>query len=160
MDTIAFKVRPSGHWFGDEIEIEINGERLVDRLRAFELPLAQAEGSTNIAGGYSGLPASSYLLPSRHFLGEQAHPDMREERVELLLCRDCGEMGCWPMLARIEVTDERVTWSDFQQPHRNGRGRSAFWDYTHFGSFVFERGQYERALREAKRTLPNDAARG
>jgi hypothetical protein len=30
MDTIAFKVRPSGHWFGDEIEIEINGGSLVE----------------------------------------------------------------------------------------------------------------------------------
>ncbi len=51
MDTIAFKVRSSEHWFGDEIEIEINGESLVAKLRTFEMPFAQAEGSPNIAGG-------------------------------------------------------------------------------------------------------------
>ena len=149
MDTIVFKVQPSEHCLGDEIEIEINGESLVAKLQAFELPFAQAEGSAKIAGRYSGLPASSCLLSSRHFLGEQAHPEMRDERVELLLCRDCGEIGCWPILARIEVAEDRVTWSDFQQPHRTGRGKSAVWDYAHFGPFVFERAHYEQALREA-----------
>jgi hypothetical protein len=151
MDTIAFKVRPSEHWFGDEIEVEINGESLVAKLRAFEMPLARAEGSPRIAGGYSGLPASSHLLPSRHFFGEQAHPETREERVEVLLCGDCGEMGCWPMLARIAVAEDRVIWSDFQQPHRTGRGKSAVWDYTRFGPFVFERAQYEQALLGASK---------
>jgi hypothetical protein len=151
MDTIAFQVRPSEHWFGDEIEIEINSESLVAKLKAFEMPFAQAEGSPRIAGGYSGLPASSYLLPSRHFYGEQAHPETREGRVELLLCRDCGEIGCWPILARIEVAEDQVTWSDFQQPHRTGPGKSAVWDYSHFGPFVFERVQYDEALQEASK---------
>ena len=149
MDTIAFKVQPSQHWFGDEIEIAINGESLVTKLRAFEMPFAQAEGAPRIAGGYSGLPASSHLLPSRHFFGEQNNPETRAGRVELLLCRDCGEIGCWPILARIEVTNDRVTWSDFQQPYRTGWGKAAVWDFSHFGPFVFERGQYEKALREA-----------
>jgi hypothetical protein len=149
MDTIAFKVRPSEHWYGDEIEIEINGESLVAKLKAFEMPLAQAEGSPKIAGGYSGLPASSYMLPSKHFFSEQAHPETREGRVELLLCGGCGEIGCWPMLARIEITEDRVTWSDFRQPHRTGRRKSAVWDYAQFGPFVFERAQYEAALRQA-----------
>lgn len=154
MDTITFKVRPSEHWFGEEIEIEINGESLAAKLRAFEMPLARAEGSPKIAGDYSGLPASSYLLPSRHFFGEQAHPETREERVELLLCGGCGEIGCWPILARIAVAEDRVIWNDFQQPHRTGRGKSAVWDYARFGPFVFERAQYERALREAAESRP------
>jgi hypothetical protein len=149
MDKIVFKVRPSEHWFGDEIEIEIDGESLVAKLRAFEMPLARAEGHPNIAGGYSGLPAASHLLPSRHFLGEQRHPETRQGRLELLLCRDCGEIGCWPMLARIEVAEDRVTWTDFQQPHRAGRGKSAAWDYSSFGPFVFDRAHYEEALRSA-----------
>ena len=68
MDTIAFKVRPSDHGFGNEIEIEINGESLVSNLRAFEMPLAQAEGHPNIAGGYSGLPASFSLAAIEAFL--------------------------------------------------------------------------------------------
>ena len=49
------------------------------------------------------------------------------------------------MPARIELTQHRVTWNDFQQPHRNGRGKSAVWDYAHFGPFVIERAQYEAA---------------
>ena len=130
-------------------EIEIDGKSLVAKLKAFETPFAQAEGHPNIAGGYSGLPASSYLLPSRHFFGEQPHPKTREARVELLGCGDCGEMGCWPILARIDVEKDCVTWSNFQQPHRSGRGKSAVWDYSHFGPFVFDRAQYEEALQKA-----------
>jgi hypothetical protein len=156
MDTIAFKVRTSDHWFGNEIEIEINGESLVSNLRAFEMPLGQAEGHPNIAGGYSGLPASSHLPPSRHFFGEQPHPETRKGRVELLLCGDCGEIGCWPILARIEVMEDRVVWSDFQQPHRTGGGKSAVWDYSGFGPFVFDRTQYEEALRQAAEPCSSD----
>jgi hypothetical protein len=149
VNTIEFIVRPSGHWFGDEIEIKIDGESVVALLKAFEMPFARAEGSPSIAGGYSGLPVSSHLLPFRHFFGEQADLETRDGRVELLLCRDCGETGCWPMLARIDVGETVITWSTFQQPHRTGGGKSAHWDYSHFGPFHFDREQYERALREA-----------
>jgi hypothetical protein len=39
------------------------------------------------------------------------------------------EWGCWPLLARIAVTDELVTWDSFEQPHRKER------DCTVFGPF-------------------------
>ena len=58
------------------------------------------------------------------------------------------------MLARIAMSAECVTWSDFQQPCRTGRGKSPVWDYSHFGPFVFERAEYEEALRQAAESRP------
>lgn len=159
MDVIKFIVRPSDQWFGDEIDIEINGESLVAKLYRYELPFAQAEGSPSIAGGYSGLPASAYL-DSQHWFGQTQQREARD-RVELLLCRDCGEIGCWPILAKITAEGKQVTWSDFKQPHRTGRGKAPTWDYRSFGPFVFDRFQYEQALETAvrsKQTSNSDGA--
>jgi hypothetical protein len=44
------------------------------------------------------------------------------------------------LLARVRITDQRVTWSAFEQPYRAER------DYTALGPFVFELASYERAL--------------
>jgi hypothetical protein len=62
-----------------------------------------------------------------------------EEKTALLGC-GCGEVGCSPLMARITVTDDTVTWDEFEQPTRPG------WDYDGFGPFTFDRAQYEQAL--------------
>src|SRR4051812_46116737 len=50
---------------------------------------------------------------------------------------ECGEWGCWPLMARIAMTAELVIWDSFEQPHRKTR------DYTAFGPFRFDRNQYD-----------------
>src|SRR5262245_65980716 len=117
MDTIEFRVVPTPHWYGDGVEIRINGVSLPDLVRAVEMPYAQAEGSPRIAGAYSGLPASTHLPPDRHFWGE-SQSGRADGKVVLLACGDCGEIGCWPLLARIIVESDRVVWTCFEQPHR------------------------------------------
>lgn len=52
------------------------------------------------------------------------------EKTVLLGC-ECGEPGCWPLMARVEVGAEQVAWSDFEQPHRRDN-----WAYAGFGPFV------------------------
>jgi hypothetical protein len=47
------------------------------------------------------------------------------------------------------ATGERVSWSDFAQPHRSGRRHSSIWRYDGFGPFFFEGGQYREALLAA-----------
>ena len=61
-----------------------------------------------------------------------------QEKTALLSC-DCGEVGCSPLLARVTVDDDTVTWDEFEQPTRPD------WDYDGFG-FTFSRPEYERAL--------------
>jgi hypothetical protein len=145
----------------------VNGRSLVEIIREVELPFAVREGQPKMAGQYVGLPAHFMLAPSRYLLGEIADgPWCDPERIVLLQC-ECGEWGCWPLLARITLTDETVVWRSFQQPHRQAdsrptrrvRGRSRrlgrawasarahAWRYSSMRPFVFSRPDYEAALR-------------
>jgi hypothetical protein len=148
VDAIEFRVMKTPHWYGDGVEIRINGIPLPDLVRPVELPFAEAEGKPKIAGAYSGLPASTHLPPSRHFWGE-SQSGRADSKVELLGCGDCGEIGCWPLLARIIVGPDRVVWSDFLQPYRSDPEEVAAWRYDGLGPFEFERADYEASLRRA-----------
>ena len=92
---------------------------------------------------------------SRSQIRRPQHPEVSfslapdRGRAWLLGC-DCGEVGCWPLDARIEVTDDLVMWQDFQQPHRPER------DYRSFGPFVFGRKEYDRAVADAVAALGAD----
>lgn len=82
-----------------------------------------------------------------HFHGTSAHtwaPLDEEDDGEdpMLLGCTCGIDHCSPVTARITVTDETVTWSDF----RSGMS----WDSSLVGPFVFDRRQYDRAIDRAK----------
>jgi hypothetical protein len=85
------------------------------------------------AGGYGGLIPEwfKYGALDRYFLGdfEKDSYFASLERVYVLGCQ-CGEVGCWPLLARISVGDACVTWDSFKQPHRKER------DYSGFGAVI------------------------
>jgi hypothetical protein len=92
------------------------------------------------AGGvYGGLIPAFFRFGrlADHFLGRW--PGRSGSKPPLLGCQ-CGEWGCWPLLARIRAVADSVIWDQFEQPHRPSR------DYGAFGPFTFERQQYERAL--------------
>jgi hypothetical protein len=74
-----------------------------------------------------------------HFLGNQARQWPRQGHAWLLAC-DCGEVGCWPLTARVIALADIVSWDNFSQDHRPN------WDYSGFGPFRFQREQYERAI--------------
>jgi hypothetical protein len=143
MDTIRFVVgsEPLG---GDDdvttIHPEVNGTLLRELAAVAELPAARAEGNPDLAGAYAGLNAVYDLLwPSRHFLGE---PDLTwgaGGNDTVLLGCPCGEYGCWPLTARVDVGAMAVQWSDFRTGHRD-------WDLSGLGPFAFDRAQYEAAL--------------
>jgi hypothetical protein len=123
----------------------VDGTLLSEMISAFE-----REQHFEPAGGYGGLIPEwfKYGALDRYFLGdfEKDSYFARLERVYVLGCQ-CCEVGCWPLLARISVGDESVTWDSFQQPHRKER------DYSGFGPIVFEAQQYREAvaaLRSAK----------
>jgi len=93
-----------------------------------------------IAGSYSGY-ATTQLTGSisSHFLGsDDSHLDCGPVHKTALLDCECGCPGCWTLMARVVTTPETVTWTEFEQVHRD-------WDY---GGLVltFDRRQYERAL--------------
>ncbi|HKH23013.1 MAG TPA: hypothetical protein VKA88_05280 [Solirubrobacterales bacterium] len=147
MDEVSFELAPAGEGFAEDlkqIRIEVNGTELPELVREVELPAAREEGDEALAGGYVGLvPGYVRVDLASQFLGgggARLYEDA-DERTQLLGC-GCGEVGCSPLLARITVTDDTVTWQDFEQPQRED------WDYSDLGPFTFDRAQYERALFE------------
>lgn len=115
---------------------EVNGTSLVTLIGSYE----SAHGY-DPAGGYGGLVPEHFNFGdlSRNYLGSEASQWPKSGEAWLLGC-DCGEVGCWPLAARITVDGTTVTWSTFQQPHRPD------WDYSAFGPFTFDRQQYEKAV--------------
>ena len=118
----------------------IDGSRLADLVAEFE----QTSGFNDPAGGYGGIVPSYFNLGPlpEYFLGQQ-EPVERDDPSEIyaLFC-DCGEAGCWPLVAHVRVEEERVVWDRFAQPHRPNR------DYSGFGPFEFERSEYSKAIEQ------------
>ena len=152
-DTVRFEINhvtdeslPGGHY--DAVDIVVNERSLTDLLKEIEHPFALAEGHTEIAGNYRGLPPDVVFLPSQHLL-RHPNPDYMIGDKALLLECDCRIPSCWPFVARIIVGEKTVIWSDFSQPHRNRpspAGNNAVWSYEALKPFVFDRTQYSKAL--------------
>jgi hypothetical protein len=144
MDEVSFELAPAGGDYADDltqIRIEVNGSDLVELVRRAELPAAEADDEPELAGTYVGLvPGYIRMDLAGQFLGGSGAwlYSEGEGKTALLSC-NCGEVGCSPLLARVTVDEDTVTWDDFEQPTRPD------WDYDGF-SFTFARPQYEQAL--------------
>lgn len=147
MNVVEFRPVPTQHSYGVGVQILIDGCDLIELARSIESGVVAATAETASAGNYSGLPAEDYMPPTRHFWGEEGK-EWWDGKSELLTCGHCGNVGCWPLVARITVTPTQVTWSDFEQPHRTELdcGDSA-WRYDGLGPFIFDRSHYEAALK-------------
>lgn len=144
MDTIRFSRRPLASPADDlyRVQVDIRTRPLLELVRAAELPLATADGQPELAGRYEQAIIFGWRddpPPAMHYLGATGSDRAcgAAEKTLLLGCI-CGEEGCWPLLARIEVGPRRVTWSAFEQPYR------PHWDYGL--KLVFDRWAYEDAL--------------
>jgi hypothetical protein len=164
MNRIRFEVRHRAIYPEDEmvseVAIFIDGQDLLELVREAELPFARHEGHPDLAGGYVGLSPAKVFLPSRHLLGspDQPHLDEDSSRTMIYGC-PCGEPGCWPLLARIDVGPVNVRWSDFRNPHRAAastvgvqEGRTEIWSDAGLRPFEFELRQYEDALKADSQT--------
>jgi hypothetical protein len=117
----------------------IDGQSLVELVAAFE-----AQRGYEPSGGYAGIIPAHFNFGdlTRYYEAREDRQWPRPEHAWLLGC-DCGEVGCWPLTARIAVAADEVVWSDFSQEHRPN------WDYAGLGPFVFERQQYAGAVSQA-----------
>jgi hypothetical protein len=141
---VAFAVAPRDDLRGVVAVVPtIDGIALTDRIHRFELEA----GMEDRAVSYGGLVPAYYRFGpmDQHYLAGDG--SIRDEgKVPLLGC-NCGEWGCWPLMARIAVSGDEVRWDDFAQPYRRER------NYDAFGPFVFSRVQYGEALRRLMRDL-------
>lgn len=112
-----------------DIALLVDGRPFVEMAREFEHAFAG-----ELAGAYEGLVPVDAIEDV--LLAADAEPG---GKTELLGCT-CRCPGCWPLAARIIVEGGTVTWSEFEQPHRD-------WSYAGFGPFVFDLDQYRDAIR-------------
>ena len=146
MDEVTFELAPAGGEYAHDltqIRIRVNGTDLVELVRRAELPSAEADDEPELAGTYVGIvPGYIRMDLGGQFLGGSGTWLYAEGagKTALLSC-NCGEIGCSPLLARVTLDEDTVTWDEFEQPTRPD------WDYEDFG-FTFERRQYEQALLE------------
>jgi len=138
MDKIHFKIEKSES--GDSVRIFINNKDLISILKEFETTFIKSEGSENIAGAYAGLPSEELL--------EKLTAPPADNKVTILGC-ECGSEGCWPFMTRIMESEDKIIWTDFEQPHR-GPESYTFWDYTPFGRFTFEKNDYILQVEKLK----------
>ena len=144
MNRIEFRVERAELGIGDAdvMSLYVDEVLLQDLIRPLEQPFADAEGNSDLAGQYVGLANPIGLgWPSRHYLGEPKATWFGDGDTILLGC-NCGDAGCWPLIARVELDEQHVTWRGFRTGHRD-------WDLSSFGPFAFDRQLYERSLRAA-----------
>ncbi|MEV8530435.1 hypothetical protein [Streptomyces sp. NPDC051211] len=94
-----------------------------------------------LAYRHGGMPQYELGRPASYFLGEH-DPAFRcgtPDGTPVLGC-SCGVWECGPLLARITVAEDTVTWSRFRDPYRPE------WGDLPIGPYVFPRPAYEHAL--------------
>lgn len=138
--TLELVPVPRGRNTGTEVRILVNGERLEVLAREVELESAAAEGNLKLAGSYAPLTLSDIRSDRRHFLAAPVAQWFEDGDTVLMGC-PCGEWGCWPLTARVDVEPSTVRWHGFRNGHRD-------WDLGALGPFEFDRVQYEAAIAE------------
>ncbi|MCW6003358.1 hypothetical protein K1W54_02000 [Micromonospora sp. CPCC 205371] len=121
----------------------LNGVPLPDLVREVERPFARREGKPDLAGSYAGLLDERVRWPGRHYLGDPVLSWFGDGDTVLLGCV-CSDWGCWPFTAMVTVEEETVTWCRYRTGHRD-------WDYRELRDAIFDRRQYEEALRATAR---------
>lgn len=114
----------------------VDGVALTELVEQFE----RSSAYTDPAGGYGGLVIDYYQFGplDSYFLG--LNDLWANGKVPVLACQ-CGEVGCWPLMCKIEQAADAITWNEFEQPHRPKR------NYMKFGPFSFARSQCRTALQ-------------
>ncbi|MCX4775443.1 hypothetical protein [Streptomyces sp. NBC_01264] len=145
-NEIRFDCNPRGDGGPLVVVPHIDGAPLTGLIDGFEIS-AKMEPAGDAYGGL--IPAFFRFGPMQdHFLGRST--SAMGPKTPVLGC-ECGEWGCWPLMARITATANLVTWDAFEQPHRETR------DYMPFGPFRFDRHQYDDALRALIAAIGSDS---
>lgn len=148
-----FEISADGNFY-------INNRSLIDIVKEIEIACItkdceeyqyvpeEDEDPYLIAGSYMPIPLWMIQFPSRYLLDEPKDftcrfginlDDPRRNKTTLLGC-PCTEIECWFLLAKVTLTEKTVTWSDFNQFHRDE------WQYNL--NFTFDRKQYESQLNK------------
>jgi len=94
--------------------------------------------------------------PVDRLLGRLGTDGLPENRVALLVCGMCGDLGCGTLTAQLNLSQDQVSWSNFLREGEvgdweGGLGDPASIDLAHAGDgrIVFNRAGYEAMLTSA-----------
>lgn len=149
MDKLEFRIKKEkihGNRI-DVVHIFINGNNLIDTLKDYELPFAKKEGRPKLAGSYGAMTPGDFI----YWFTKADWPSSTERPI--FSCRDCGEVGCWPMLISESKSDKTVKWFNFSQTHRDPESEGLFWDYSDFPSFEFTRENYDNEFKKVEKLI-------
>lgn len=82
-------------------------------------------------------------------LGRQETPGLPEDRVALLVCLVCGDLGCGAITARLSISEDQVTWSEFAWEDGDGDPTPVDVRLEGDDRLVFSRAAYESLLASA-----------
>ncbi len=146
-DMLSFLIKPLDDHRPEVLTLTpvINDVLLTTLIAGFERKHAM-----DPAGGYGGLvPAFFRYGPlDLYFLGKSKDGYFNTEGECYVLGCQCGEVGCWPLSARIATNERQIVWNHFAQEHRLER------DYSGFGPFTFERVAYTKTVQEVAAQFP------
>jgi hypothetical protein len=81
---------------------------------------------------------------SLRVLTGSAQPDFGNDRVMLLVCPECGDLGCGAITAALHLEGDTITWSEFR--HENNYAASMTTRFKNVGPFTFIARAYRAAL--------------
>ena len=156
MDTIEFGKKIITYNFTKQNVVcavpVINGYALTDIMEKYERQAAEKNGFEYTGFGYEYQLADilyNYLLSKSSCVSEN--------EVALMICSDCHDEGCWPLLVTIDETENEIIWRNFHNPHRSNPSKEdRFGDYSIFPVFHFSKVSYKleiEKLKEMARTL-------
>lgn len=74
--------------------------------------------------------------------------DFRNNRGSLYVCSECGDLGCGAVSTVIEQVGDKIIWRDFG--HQNDyEEKVVFGEYRNMNPLVFNRVEYEKAIKSA-----------
>ncbi len=131
--------RGETHYF----EIEIDGQPLqqhfAGRLGAHPSQLSPL-GWSSASGTYRAKVVAQFLT--------ETPSDLESGRIPVLVCEDCGDVGCDAFVVRVVREGELIKWIDWAIENGIEPAREVTWP-TRPGDFTFDRREYEVEIRKA-----------
>jgi hypothetical protein len=142
LNTIALV--PATHGKRTYLEIEVDGVPLAHHFAS----RTGAHPSHLSPLGWSSASAGVKARITEQLLAKEPS-ELESGRVPVLVCEECGDVGCGAYTVLILRDGDTVRWMDWA--YENGREPAQpleEWP-TRPGDFLFELGSYERAIRKA-----------
>ena len=95
--------------------------------------------------GWSSASAATRAEIVAQLLGER-RSELESGRVPVLVCENCGDVGCGAIVVRILRDAGHIMWTDWFYETGYMPGRPLEWQ-TQPGDFVFDLRSYEAAIR-------------